>query len=146
MSYINEIEFDFEIGDSYEMSPIEMTYLVGKVKALGGEVSIDGDIVTITSMPGKEFKPEPKPEPKVTWFAPETPVETTPEVTPEPEKAKEVKEATAEVKQPPTKRAPKAKSEETKEEESKPEVAKEEEASKPEEAKKSDPTPAPVEE
>lgn len=128
MSYINEIEFDFEIGDSYEMSPIEMTYLVGKVMALGGGVYIDGNIVTITSMPGKEFKPEPKPEPKVTWFAPETPVETTPEVTPEPEKAEEVKEALPEDKVTSSKRAPKAKPEETKEEESKPEEAKTDEA------------------
>lgn len=135
MSYINEIEFDFEIGDSYEMSPIEMTYLVGKVMALGGGVYIDGNIVTITSMPGKEFKPEPKPEPKVTWFAPETPpVETTPEVTPAPEpvaeapQAVETEEAPVEVDEAPIKRARKT-------------------AAKTEEPAVSDePVPAPVEE
>ena len=133
MSYINEIEFDFEPGDAYELSPIEMLYVVGQVRELGGQVYIDGNVLIITEMPGKTAKttpqtPQPDP-PKVTWFAPEptpAPVEAEIPAPVEPE-AVENEEAPAAVSEGPIKRARKT-------------------AAKSEEPVSDEPVPAPVEE
>lgn len=127
MSYINEIEFDFEPGDAYELSPIEMLYVVGKVRALGGQVYVDGGTLIITEMPGKT-RPEPKPEPEPT----PAPVEAEKEIPApvEPEPVPEIEEASDEVVETPIKRARKtaAKTEDT------------------EPAASDEPVPAPVEE
>lgn len=138
MSYVNDFEFDFEIGDEYEMSPIEGTYVIGRILALGGEFRVDGNSIIITAMPGKTATTPAPEETKIPWFTPDvTPVEAAVEPQPEPApEVKEIKEAPPEVKAAPIKRAPKPKAEEPKEE-AKPEKAKTEDST---------PNPAPVEE
>lgn len=109
MSYINEIEFDLTVGAQYELSPIEMLYLIGRVLAVGGNAVIEGNVLIITEMPGQEsLKSATEPEP---------PVEATiaPEPEPEPQPLPPVvQEAPVEVKPAPIKRAPKPKAEEPK--------------------------------
>lgn len=120
MSYINEIEFDFEVGDAYELSPIEMLYVVGKVREQGGQVYIDGTTLIITEMPGKTARPVPVPAPveAAPVEAEEVPAPVEPEPAPEPEpepEVVEIEEASVEVDETPIKRARKtaAKTEET---------------------------------
>lgn len=68
-----------EVGDSFEGGPIEQGYFISAVMAAGGEVEIDGNVVTILQLPKA-----PKSEAK----APASPAPV--EVTPEPvEEAKE---------------------------------------------------------
>jgi hypothetical protein len=109
MSYINEIEFDFEPGDAYELSPIEMLYVIGKVRELGGQVYIDGNVLIITEMPGKIAR---TPQPPVEQEKP-APVE---HPAPAPEAETETpQEASAEVSETPSKRGRKPKIEESSE-------------------------------
>lgn len=66
MSFINEIEFEFEVGDSFELSPIEGSYVVSKLLALNAEFYIDGNTIIVTAIPGKIALPAPElPEPPV---------------------------------------------------------------------------------
>lgn len=72
-----------EVGDSFDGGPIEQGYFISAVMAAGGEVEIDGNVVTILQLP-KAPKSEAKaPEsPKPVEKAPE-PVEEVKEVDPE---------------------------------------------------------------
>lgn len=124
MSYINEIEFNFEPGDAYELSPIEMLYVVGKVRQLGGQVYIDGTTLIVTEMPGKTA-PAPEPEPEAAPAPVEAEVEIPAPVEPEP--VSENEEASDEVVETPIKRARKT-------------------AAKTEAPVSDEPVPAPVEE
>lgn len=119
MSYINEIEFPFEIGDSYEVSPAEGSYLIGRISALGGECYVDGNNIVVTKMPGKTYQPAKTPA----AVEADAPVAEEPPV-----EAPEVEEASDEVVETPIKRTRKPKAEES-------EVLVDE-----------DPIPAPVEE
>lgn len=57
-----------EVGDSFDGGPIEQGYFISAVMAAGGEVEIDGNVVTILQLP-KAKAP----------VAPETVVEVVPE-------------------------------------------------------------------
>lgn len=84
-----------EVGDSFEGGPIEQSYFISAVMAAGGEIEIDGDVVTILQLP--KAKSEAK--------APESPkaVEEAPKEEPKEEAKEEVKEE-------PKEEAPKPKS------------------------------------
>jgi len=76
MSYIQEIEFDFHVGDQYDVTPIEGTYLIGKILAIGGECYLDGNIVVVSELPASpapvpETVEPPEPEPELPNISPE---------------------------------------------------------------------------
>ncbi len=87
MSYINEIDFDFQPGDSFDLSPIEGSYVIGKILALGGELYIDGSTIHVVSIPGKEVSTTTAPAQKEEPVEAEIPatVEEAPAPAPEPE-------------------------------------------------------------
>lgn len=72
-----------EVGDTFDGGPIEQSYFISSVMAAGGEVEIDGNVVTILQLP-KAPKSEAKaPEaPKPVEEAP-APVEEVKEADPE---------------------------------------------------------------
>ena len=104
MSYIQDIEFEFEIGDSFDVTPIEGSYIIGKILALGGECYVEGNTVIISALPGKET---PAPVEKTVEPTPEPEQEPTPEPAPEPgpETVQEPQKASDEVVETPVKRA-----------------------------------------
>lgn len=64
MSYIQDIDFDFHVGDSFDLSPAEGSYVISKILAVGGELYIDGNTIIILSLPGQEAPaPAPAAEP-----------------------------------------------------------------------------------
>lgn len=44
-----------EVGDEFSGGPIEQSYFISAVMAVGGEVEIDGNKVVILQLPKKEF-------------------------------------------------------------------------------------------
>lgn len=59
----NEIEFELEVGLEYDLSPIIGNKLISQILAAGGEFYIDGNIIVIESLPGKEVVEAPAPAP-----------------------------------------------------------------------------------
>ena len=88
MSYMQDIEFEFEVGDQYDVTPLEGSYIIGKILALGGECYMDGNTVVVSSIPGKTA---PLPAPAPVEKAVEPPPVPDPEPTPAPKASPEPK-------------------------------------------------------
>lgn len=72
MSYIQEFEFEFHVGDVFDVTPLEGSYVIGKILALGGECYLDGNKIVVSSLPNQTapapapvaVEPTPKPDPE----------------------------------------------------------------------------------
>lgn len=95
MSYINEIDFDFHVGDSFDLSPIEGLYVASKLLAVGAEYYIDGNVIIVVSLPESYKATESIPAPVEEAPAPAPEPEPTPEPVPVVEVAAPVAEVEA---------------------------------------------------